>query len=122
MKFNFGSLKRTATGVFACAALALPAGAGSGVSAQKNPHKDHQKTERRDLRQQQRYERRTVGTSRSLRREHKAERRDLKAHQKAEKRVYKQTRRSSARPGYHSNNGRRMYRTNRPVWARARRR
>jgi uncharacterized protein HemX len=121
MKFNFGSFKRTATGAFACAALTLLAGAGWGTSAQ-NPHKDHQKTERRELRQEQRYERRTVGKSRTLRREHKAERRDLKAHQKAERRVYKQTRRSSARPGYYSNNGRRMYRTKRPVWARARRR
>jgi hypothetical protein len=121
MKFNFVSLKRTAKGLFACAALLL-AGAGVEASAQQDPHKDHQKTERRELRREQRYERRTVGTSRRLRREHKAERRDLKTHQKAERRVYKQTRRSTARPGYHSNNGRRMYRTNRPNWARARRR
>ena len=117
MKFNFGSLKRTTAGVFAAAALVV-AGAGLETFAQKKPYKAHQKTERRELRQEQRYERRTLGTSRSLRREHKAERRVLKAHQKAEKRTYRQTRRT----GFYTNNGRRMYRTNRPTWARARNR
>jgi uncharacterized protein HemX len=116
MKFNFGSLKRAGAGMFASAALLLVAGAGPGALAQ-HPHKEHQKTEKRELRERQRYERRTEGTSRSLRREHKAERRDLKAYQKAEKRSYKQARR-----GYYTNNGRRMYRTKRPDWARARRR
>ena len=121
MKFNFGSLKRAGASMFASAALLLVAGTGAEALAQQNPHKEHQKTEKRELRREQRYERRTVGTSRSLRREHTAERRDLKAHQKAEKRSYKQARRSTRR-GYHANNGRRMYRTNRPDWARARRR
>jgi hypothetical protein len=121
MKFSFGSLKRTAAGMFACAALLLLAGTAGLESLAQKPYKDRQKTDRRELRQQQRYERRSEGTSRSLRREHKAERRDLKAEQKAERRDYKQTRRS-ARPGYYSNNGRRMYRTKRPAWARARRR
>jgi hypothetical protein len=120
MKVSFESLKRTAAGVFASGALLLLAGAGVEASAQKH-YKTHQKAEKRELRQEQRYERRTYGTSRSLRREHKAERRDLKADQKAEKRYYKQARRN-ARSGYYTNNGRRAYRTNRPVWARVRRR
>ncbi|HEV2801531.1 MAG TPA: hypothetical protein VGW12_13580 [Pyrinomonadaceae bacterium] len=118
MKFNFGSLKRTAASVFTTAALVVVfAGAGVEAFAQK-PYKQQQKAERRDLRREQRYERRTYGTSRSLRREHKAERRELKADQKAEKRYYKQTRRN----GYYTNNGRRAYRTKRPFWARARNR
>lgn len=121
MKFNFGSLKRAGAGMFASVALLLVAGAGPEARAQQNPHKEHQKAEKRELRREHRYERRTEGKSRSLRREHKAERRDLKAHQKAETRSYKQARRS-ARRGYYTNNGRRMYRTNRPDWARARRR
>jgi hypothetical protein len=117
MNFNFGSLKRTVAGGFAAAAL-LVGGAGLEASAQKKPYKAHQKMERRDLRQEQRAERRTYGTSRTLRHEHKAERRVLKAHQKAERRTYRQTRRT----GSLTNNGRRAYRTNRPVWARARNR
>lgn len=116
MRLNFGSLKRTTALWLAVAAL-LAAGAGAEAFAQK-PYKQHQKAERRELRQEQRYERRTFGTSRTLRREHKAERRDLKAHQKAERRAYRQTRRS----GFYTNNGRRAFRTNRPSWARARNR
>ncbi|HEX8455779.1 MAG TPA: hypothetical protein VF656_00515 [Pyrinomonadaceae bacterium] len=118
MKFNFGGLKRTAASIFTTAALVVVfAGAGLEAFAQK-PYKQHQKSERRELRREQRYERRTYGTNRTLRREHKAERRDLKAHQKAEKRYYRETRRS----GYDTNNGRRAYRTKRPSWARARNR
>ena len=119
MKFSFANLKRTAGIVLAVGAL-LVAGTGLEAFAQK-PHKEHQKAEKRELREHQRYERRTYGTSRSLREHQKAERRALKAHNKAEKRDYKNYRRSQ-RSGYYTNNGRRMYRTNRPLWARARRR
>ena len=120
MKFSFAGLKRTAVSVFAGGAL-LVAGTGLEAFAQKphKEHKDHQKTEKRELREHQRTERRTLGNSRELRRHQKAERRTLKRHQRAEDRRWN---RRHARPGYYSNNGRRMYRFNRPSWARARRR
>lgn len=120
MKSGFVNLKRTATGVLACGALLL-SGMGLEALAQEKPHKEHQKIEKRELHEHQRYERRAYGTSRSLRDHQKAERRALKAHNKAEKRYYKSYRRSQ-RSGYYTNNGRRMYRTNRPVRARVRRR
>ncbi|HEY0099831.1 MAG TPA: hypothetical protein VGB76_12865 [Pyrinomonadaceae bacterium] len=119
MEFHVDNLKRTVAGMLACGVLLL-AGAGLETLAQK-PHKEHQKTERRELREHQRYERRTYGTSRTLRRHQKAEKRALKADHKTEKRAYKSERRAQTRGSY-INNGRRRYRTNRPIWARARQR
>jgi len=120
MKFRFARLKRTVTGALACGSLLL-AGTGLEVVAQQE-HKDHQKMEKRDLREHQRAERQTVGNSRPLRQHQRAEKRALKRHQRDERLDHRWDRRRHRRAGYYSNNGRRMYRVNRPTWARARRR
>ncbi|MCA1555973.1 MAG: hypothetical protein LC747_04705 [Acidobacteria bacterium] len=118
MKFSFASLKRTATGALACGALLL---AGTGLEAvAQHEHKEHQKTEKRDLREHQRTERRTVGNSRTLRQHQKAEKRALKQHQRTERLDHRSDHRRHRRAGYYSNNGRRMYRVKRPSWARGR--
>lgn len=122
MKFSFDCLKRTAMGALACGVLVL-AGTGLEAFAQNShkEHKDHQKTEKRDLREHQRTERRTAGNSRTLRQHQKAERIGLKRHQRTERLEHRSDHRRHRRSGYYSNNGRRMYRYNRPTRARARR-
>ena len=121
MKFSFASLKRTATSALACGALLLLAGTGLEAVAQQE-HKEHQKMEKRDLREHQRAERRSAGNSRTLRQHQKIEKRALKRHQRTERLDHRSDHRRHRRAGYYSNNGRRMYRVNRPSWARARRR